>query len=215
MTRLLTLTFFSLVFLFSCNQKPEVTFKAAAAAPAADSTSLDASMYLLYIEIDNPNSLDTLINLPGTDKLVFKCFFDTSGKMTLAAYGGAAGHSNFDQYDAPVMNFVPDSGVSHKHFGKNIYIGDQEIDKKKNNDLKQLKDYLKDSGRKKYIIFIPSVVPADGHAERNMLMYNLFPRQTLPTTQAAYDSLITMNFQQKNLSAGGSVQTNPCPPRCN
>jgi hypothetical protein len=218
MTKILSAAcaFIFIIFLASCNQKPEASFKKAMAqSSASDSITLDASMYLLYIKIDIPNSLDTLINLPGTDKLVFKCFFDTSSKMTLVAYGGGSGHSSFDQNDAPVMNFVTDSSVSHKHFGRNIYIGDQEIDKKKSNDLNQLKNYLKDSSRKKYIIFIPTIVPVDGHTERNMLMYNLYPSQTLPTSQASYDSLMNMNFQQKNLSAGGAVPTNPCPPRCN
>ena len=217
MTRLLLAAsaFFSVIFLFSCNQKPDEKVNKLALAPAAASDSLDASMYLLYIRIDTANALDTLVNLPGTQKLVFKCYFDTTGKLTLAAYGGTSGNASFDIMDVPVMKTVPDSGVIHRNLGRNIYIGDLEIDKKQNNYIKALKDYLGSPLRQRYLIFIPKIVPADGHLERNMLMFNIIASPTLPTTQTDYDNLMNMNFQNQNLSAGGSLPVNPCPPRCN
>jgi hypothetical protein len=215
MTRLLVVTIFSIIFLFSCNQKTDETInKVAMAATAAGSDSLDASMYLLYIRIDTANSLDTLVNLPGTKRLVFKCFFDTAGKLTLATYGGI-GNTSFYIDTVPVLKIVPDTGVIHKHLGKNIYIGDLEIDKKQNDYIKQLKDYLGSAFRLKYLIFIPQIVPVDGHPNRNMLMFNIIASPTLPTTQAQYDNLMNMNFQNQILSAGGSLPINPCPPRCN
>jgi hypothetical protein len=216
MTRLLTatLTFLAFVFVISCNQKPkELADKAMAPASAPVSSTLDANMYLLYVQIDQRNNpLDTLVNLPGTEKLVFKCYFDTSGKMTLVAYGGNAGHTYFNQNLAPILNIVRDSAVSHKQLGQNIYIGDQEISNKPVDYIKDLKDYLKYDARKKYLIFIPAIIPVDGKTDRNMLMYNLYPQDSLPTSQASYDALMKLSVPQKTLSSGGTSQTNPCPP---
>lgn len=188
------------------------------AAPAPPTPTVDSRLYLLYSTIDaTGNDLDNLTKSSKGDKLVFQFYYQPSGQLTLAAFAGKAGHGDFDITQSPIMSIVniADPTVVYQDItGKDIYLGDQEIGKKHPNNLKKLTNLLNSATRKKYIVFVPKISPADGFPQRKMIIYLLVNMSDLPATKYVYDSLINLPIPtDTTFLAGGTIPTNPSPPR--
>jgi hypothetical protein len=214
---LLLISFF---LLLACNEKPAPdNGEEKMAAPAPLTPTVDSRLYLLYSTIDaTGNDLDNLTKSAKGDKLVFQFYYQSGGQLTLAAYAGKAGHSDFDITQSPIMNIVniADPTVVYQDIsGKDIYLGDQEIGKKHPNALKKLTNLLNSTTRKKYIIFIPKISPADGFPQRKLITYLLVNMSDLPTTKYVYDSLINLPIPTTDTAflTGSTIPTNPSPPR--
>jgi hypothetical protein len=209
------------VSALSCSNKPNPSNQGAekvSTANLVDSNpkllaGIDTKLYLLYTRIDVPNSdLYKLFHSNQTKvrKIVFQFYFKKNGYIALAAYGGRKRNKNFDKTFSPIMDTVNISEtISYQDLkGLNVYLGDQEINRK-DSGFQRLDSIVNMHSPKKYIIFVPDIETVAGMPNRSLIKYALVNIDYYPATKKTYDSLTNLKF----FAGSGTISTNPSPPR--